>query len=218
MEEFVFAKEELKPNKVTETLFVGVGGIGSDIVLRVANRCMPEEKTNMKFVAMDTDANELRKVKEGKENLVPVQTSSTQSVLDYLKSDSSAMKEWFPVNTTLYSKTVSEGAGQVRAISRLALNATIKSGNINALYNAIDELFLKDGGDLKQALRVVVVSSVAGGTGSGIAMIVGMLIREYLHEHYREKAAIIRGYLLLPGVCDTFSPSESERASLRRNG
>ena len=218
MAKFVFEKEDLKPNKVNETLFVGVGGIGSDIVLRVANRCMPQEKANMKFVAMDTDANELRNVKEGRENIIPVQTSSTQSVLDYLNSDSSAMNEWFPVNTTLYNKTVSEGAGQVRAISRLALNATIKSGNINALYNAIDELFLKDGGDLKQALRVVIVSSVAGGTGSGIAMIVGMLIREYLHEHYREKAAIIRGYLLLPGVCDTFSPSESERASLRRNG
>lgn len=218
MEKFIYEKEILKPNKVNETLFVGVGGIGSDIVLRVANRCMPGEKTNIKFVAMDTDANELRNVKEGKENIIPVQTSSTQSVLDYLNSDSSAMNDWFPVNTTLYNKTVSEGAGQVRAISRLALNATIKSGNINALYNAIDDLFLKDGGDLKQALRVVIVSSVAGGTGSGIAMVVGMLIREYLHEHYREKAAIIRGYLLLPGVCDTFSPSESERASLRRNG
>lgn len=218
MAKFSFEKENLKPNKVNETLFVGVGGIGSDIVLRVASRMMPEEKTNVKFVAMDTDANELRNVKDGKENIVPVQTSSTQSVLDYLNSDTSAMKEWFPVNTTLYNKTVSEGAGQVRAISRLALNATIKSGNINALYGAIDDLFLKDGGDLKQALRVVIVSSVAGGTGSGIAMIVGMLIREYLHEHYREKAAIIRGYLLLPGVCDTFSPSESERASLRRNG
>lgn len=218
MAKFSFEKENLKPNKVNETLFVGVGGIGSDIVLRVANRCMPEEKTNVKFVAMDTDANELRNVKDGRENIVPVQTSSTQSVLDYLNSDQSAMKEWFPVNTTLYNKTVSEGAGQVRAISRLALNATIKSGNINSLYNAIDDLFLKDGGDLKQALRVVIVSSVAGGTGSGIAMIVGMLIREYLHEHYREKAAIIRGYLLLPGVCDTFGPSESERASLRRNG
>lgn len=218
MEKFEYEKENLKPNKVNETLFVGVGGIGSDIVLKVASRCLPQEKANIKFVAMDTDANELRNVKEGKANIIPVQTSSTQSVLDYLKSDSSAMKEWFPVNTTLYSKTVSEGAGQVRAISRLALNATIKSGKINALYNAIDELFLKDGGDLKQALRVVIVSSVAGGTGSGIAMIVGMLIREYLHEHYREKAAIIRGYLLLPGVCDTFNPSESERASLRRNG
>ena len=218
MEKFVFEKEELTPNKVNETLFVGVGGIGSDIVLRVAKKCMPGEKENIKFVALDTDANELRGVKEGKGNIIPIQTSSTQSVLDYLKSDSSAMNEWFPVNTTLYNKTVSEGAGQVRAISRLALNATIKSGKINALYNAIDELFLKDGGDMKQALRVVIVSSVAGGTGSGIAMIVGMLIREYLHENYREKAAIIRGYLLLPGVLDTFNPSESERASLRRNG
>ncbi len=218
MDKYLFEKEVLKPNKVSETLFVGVGGIGSDIVYRVAKRCMPQEKGNIRFVAMDTDANELRGVKEGKENIIPVQTSSTQSVLDYLNSDASAMNEWFPVNTTLYGKTVSEGAGQVRAISRLALNATIKSGNINSLYNAIDDLFLKDGGDLKQALRVVIVSSVAGGTGSGIAMITGMLIREYLHEHYREKAAIIRGYLLLPGVCDTFGPSEKERESLRRNG
>ena len=211
-------EEILKPNEVNETLFVGVGGIGSDIVLRVAQCCQDEEKKNIRFVAMDTDANELRIVKNGKANIIPVQTSSTQSVLDYLNSDKVAMQEWFPVNTTLYTKTVSEGAGQVRAISRLALNATIKSGKINALYGAIDDLFLKDGGDLKQALRVVIVSSVAGGTGSGIAMIVGMLIREYLHKHYREKAAIIRGYLLMPGVCDAFGPSESEKISLRRNG
>ena len=26
---------------------------------------------------------------------------------------------------------------------------------------------------------------------------VGMLIRQYLHKHYRERSAIIRGYLLL---------------------
>ncbi len=210
--------EKLIPNDVKETLFVGVGGIGSQIVLKVASRCMPKEKENLKFVVMDTDVNELEAVKNKNENIVPIQTSSTQTVLDYLTADESASDRWFPVNTTLYPKTVSEGAGQVRAISRLALNTVIKSGRINALYNAIDDLFLKDGGQFKQALRVVIVSSAAGGTGSGIAMIIGMLIREYLHEHYREKAAIIRGYLLLPGVCDTFGPKETERLSLRRNG
>lgn len=215
---YVRKTEDLKSNYVPETLFVGLGGIGSDIITRVALKCDAKEKENLRFVAMDTDANELSGVKNEKANIIPVQTSSTQSVLDYLNSDKSAMEDWFPVNTTLYDKTVSEGAGQVRAISRLALNATIKSGNINALYNAIDDLFLKDGGDMKQALRVIIVSSIAGGTGSGISMIVGMLIREYLHEHYREKACIIRGYLVMPGVCDTFGPSESERASLRRNG
>ncbi len=211
-------KENVQFNVTKETLFVGVGGIGSDIVARVASRCRGSELDNLKFVVMDTNANDLKCIKNSKATITPIQTSSTQSVLDYLKNDEDARNNWFPNNTTLYSKTVSEGAGQVRAISRLALNATIKSGRIQDLYKAIDQLFLKDGGDLKQALRVVIVSSAAGGTGSGIAMTVGMLIREYLHKHYREKAAIIRGYLLLPGVMDTVIKTETEKESLRRNG
>ena len=212
------ATEKLNPNKVPATLFVGVGGIGSDIVKRVAQRCHPGELKNLRFAAMDTDVNDLNGVKESEAHVVSIQTSSTQSVLDYLKNDDDARLNWFPCNTTLYPKTVSEGAGQVRAISRLALNSIIKNGRINRLYKTIDELFLKDGDENKQALRVVIVSSAAGGTGSGIAMICGMLIRDYLHKHYREKAAIIRAYLLLPGVLDTVISTEAERISLRRNG
>ena len=75
-----------------------------------------------------------------------------------LDNDEDARKRWFPKSAVMYDKTMSEGAGQVRAISRLALNATIKTGEIQKLYKAIDELFLKDGGELKQALRVVIVS------------------------------------------------------------
>ena len=211
-------KEKLNINKTPATLFVGVGGIGSDIVTRVAERCQPGETKNIRFVVMDTNANDLRCVRNSKANIVPIQTSSTQSVLDYLKNDEDARKNWFPNNTTLYPKTVSEGAGQVRAISRLALNATIKTGEISKLYKTIDDLFLKDGEEGKQALRVVIASSAAGGTGSGIAMTVGMLIREYMHKHYREKSAIVRGFLLLPGVMDTVISTETERESLRRNG
>lgn len=210
--------EKLGINETPATLFVGVGGIGSDIVTRVAELCREGETENVRFVAMDTNANDLKCVKKSKANIVPIQTSSPQSVLDYLKNDDDARMQWFPNNKTMYSKTVSEGAGQVRAISRLALNATIKTGEIQKLYKAIDNLFLKDGEDLKQALRVVIVSSAAGGTGSGIAMTVGMLIREYLHRHYREKSLIIRGLLLLPGVMDTVIKTETERESLRRNG
>lgn len=212
------AKEKLNFNHIPATLFVGVGGIGSEIVTRVSERSAEGELEYLRFVAMDTDVNSLRGVQGAKARVIPVQTSSTQSVLDYLKNDEDARKNWFPNNTTLYPKTVSEGAGQVRAISRLALNATIRSGKISKLYKAIDDLFLKDGADVQQALRVVIVSSAAGGTGSGIAMTVGMLIREYLHKHYREKSAIIRGFLLLPGVMDTVIPTEAERVSLRRNG
>ena len=212
------AKEKLNINKVPATLFVGVGGIGSDIVARVAGRCQIEELDSIRFVAMDTNANDQKTVRKSADRIKTIQTSSTQSVLDYLKNDEDAHQNWFPCNTILYPKTVSEGAGQVRAISRLALHATIKTGEINKLYKAIDELFLKDGEEGKQALRVVVVSSASGGTGSGIAMTVGMLIRQYLHKHYRERSAIIRGYLLLPGVMDTVIRTEAERVSQRRNG
>ncbi|MBR5774144.1 MAG: hypothetical protein IKY44_04750 [Clostridia bacterium] len=211
-------REKLKCNETKETLFVGLGGIGSDIVSRVASKCRGTEAENIKFVVLDTNANDLRWLNNYGVDVTQVQTSSTQSVLDYLKNDADARENWFPNNATLYSKTVSEGAGQVRAISRLALNATIKTGEIQKLYKAIDELFLKDGGAYKQSLRVVLVASAAGGTGSGISMIVGMLIRDYLHKHYRERAAIIRGYLLLPGVLDTVIRTETERESLRRNG
>ena len=211
-------KEKIKCNETVETLFVGVGGIGSDIVTRVANRCRGTEADNIKFVAMDTNAGDLKCVKQSKANIVVIQTSSSQTVLDSLKKDEDARKNWFPNNTTLYPKALSTGAGQVRSISRLALDTAIKTGEVQKLYKAIDNLFLKDGGELKQNLRVVVVSSASGGTGSGIAMIVGMLIREYLRTNYSEKKAIIRGYLLLPGVMDTVIRTETEKESQRRNG
>ena len=212
-------QEKVKSNQTPATIFIGCGGIGSEIVSRVARKCHVEEKENIRFVILDTNANDLSTIKKLGPGLISIQTSSTQSVLDYLHNDTDAMENWFPNNAILYPKTVSEGAGQVRAISRLALNTTIKSGEIHKLYKAIDELFLKDGFELKHALRVVIVSSAAGGTGSGIAMIIGMLVRKYLQDHYREKSALIRGFLLLPGVMDSgVIKSQTERESLRRNG
>lgn len=212
-------KENVKYNSTPATIFIGCGGIGSDIVSRIAGMCQGDEADRIRFVVLDTNTNDLKKVVKGAAQVTAIQTSSTQSILDYLKNDEDARRTWFPNNTTLYPKTVSEGAGQVRAISRLAMNTTIKIGHIQRLYREIDNLFLKDGGEFKQALRVVIVSSAAGGTGSGIAMMVGMMVRQYLRQHYREKSALIRGFLLLPGVMDSGTiRTQSERQSLRRNG
>ncbi len=213
----MYIKEKIQPNKVNApTLFIGVGGIGSKIIKGVHDRSRNDDTSNIRFVVMDTDVNDLISVDDGAE-IVAIQTSSTSSVESYLKNDKEAKRHWFPENKMLDSKTVSEGAGQVRAISRLALNDIIKNGKINKLYNAIDDLFLKDGGDLKQAIRVVIASTAAGGTGSGIAMETGMLVRHYVKKNYPEAAVMIRGFLVLPGVMDTVIKSQSERDSLRCN-
>lgn len=211
------SKEKLQPNRVEATLFVGLGGIGSRIIKGVRERCVFDSLENVQFVTMDTDVNDLERLENGP-SIVAIQTSSSRSVAAYLRNDAVAKNEWFPENKILDGKTVSEGAGQVRAISRLALNATIKQGKISALYRAIDSLYMKNGSDRNRAVKVIIASTATGGTGSGITLPVAMLIRQYLKKNYPESAAIIRGFIVMPSVMDTVIDSESERKSQRRNG
>jgi len=212
------AKENLKPNEVkAPTLFVGVGGTGSKVVKRIAEMCRPEEKENVNFACLDTNVNDLNGVASSNAHIYYVQTSNTQTVGDYLNYDEDALKNWFPKNAVIYDKTVSEGAGQVRAISRLALNATIKTGKIMPLYNAIDDLFRKDGKEMKQAMRVVIVSTASGGTGSGIMTPLAMFIRDYVQNKYPNTSLIVRSLVLLPETLDSVISSSSERESQRRN-
>ena len=106
--DYVIKKEKLKANEVPPTLFVGCGGIGSEIVMKVAELCKPGEEENLRFVVVDTNANDLKGIRKSRAVITPVQTSSTQSVGDYLRSDSNANNAWFPCNATLYDKTVSD--------------------------------------------------------------------------------------------------------------
>ena len=211
-------KENLKPNEVVApTLFVGVGGTGCKIVKKVADLCAPEEKENINFLCLDTNVNDLTDIANGKSKIYWVQTSNTQTVGSYLDYDEEARKKWFPKNAVMYDKTVSEGAGQVRAISRLALNSTIKTGRIRPLYDAVDDLFRKTGKDMKQAMRVVIASTSSGGTGSGIILPLSMFIRDYVKEKYPNTSLIVRSLILLPETLDSVIDSQTERDSQARN-
>lgn len=212
------AKENIKTNVVeAPTLFVGVGGTGSRIVKRVAEMCRPGETENINFICFDTNVNDLSNVSRSNSHIYYVQTSNTQTVGNYLDYDQDALKNWFPKNAVLYDKTVSEGAGQVRAISRLALNSTIKTGKIRPLYEAVDELFRKTGKEMKQAMRCVIVSTASGGTGSGICLPLAMFIRDYVNNKYPNTSLIVRSLILLPETLDSVIDSNVERESQRRN-
>lgn len=211
-------KENLKPNEVTApTLFVGVGGTGCKIVKKVADLCAPEEKENINFLCLDTNVNDLSNIANGKSQIYWIQTSNTQTVGSYLDYDEEARKKWFPKNAVMYDKTVSDGAGQVRAISRLALNSTIKTGKIRPLYASIDDLFRKTGKEMKQTMRVIIASTASGGTGSGIILPLSMFIRDYVKEKYPNTSLIARSLILLPETLDSVIDSQTERDSQARN-
>ena len=202
---------------IAPTLLVGLGGTGSKIVKSVAKLVTPEQSEQIAFAVFDTDINELREIEEANPFIKTIQTSTKQTVGEYLNKDTHARDTWFPVNAILNGKTLTEGAGQVRSISRLALDTAIRAGEMEPLHEAIQSLYKVDGDKDEQALRVIIVSSLAGGTGSGLILPVALYIKNYLATRFRQSANITRGFFILPEVFDEVITEPAERKNLRAN-
>ncbi len=202
---------------IAPTLLVGLGGTGSKIVCRVSKLVSEEQRDHLGFAVFDTDINELRDIQRANPFIKIIQTSTRLSVGEYLNIDTHARDTWFPVNAILNSKTLTEGAGQVRAISRLAFDTAVRAGKLEQLHEAIQELYKVEEEQCEQALRVIIVSSLAGGTGSGLILPVALYIKNYLATHFRQSANITRGFFILPEVFDEVIPGQAERSSLRSN-
>ena len=205
------------------TLIVGLGGIGSDIVARLAARVTdPEKKSRVNFVVFDTDANDLRKImiksREGKgEKISIIQTSTNLTVGDYLSYDKITRDETFPNHPILFRKTLTEGAGQVRAISHLAFVTAMKNGDLKPLNEAIEDLYQRDSTDVSQSLRVIIVSTLAGGTGSGLILPVSMYIRQFIKTKMNMPSNITRGFFILPEILHSVVEPEPQRNALKAN-
>lgn len=199
------------------TLIVGLGGTGSKIVLKVADMATAEEKSKIAFAVFDTDVNELSKIKKQNPFVHTIQTSTKLSVGEYLDIDTHCRDNWFPVNAILNSKTLTEGAGQVRAVSRMAFETAVRAGKMEELHKAIESLYKLEGEEYQQALRVIIVSSLAGGTGSGILLPVALYIKNYLATRFRQSANITRGFFLLPEVFYGVIAGQAERNNLKSN-
>lgn len=199
------------------TLIVGLGGTGSRIVRTVYERATVKQRKDIGFVIIDTDVNDLRMIEESTPQIHTIQTSSRLTVGEYLECDTDSRDTWFPVNDILNAKALTEGAGQVRAVSRLALNTTIQQGKMSPLDVAISDLYKLKGSHTTQAPRVIITGSLCGGTGSGLILPVAMYIRNYLTTRCQQGTSIIRGFFLLPEVYYSVITTETERNNLRSN-
>jgi len=199
---------------IAPTLLVGLGGTGGKIISRVAKLANDEQREKLGFAVFDTDINELRDIKEADPFMKTIQTSTKSSVGEYLSIDTHARDTWFPVNAILNSKMLTDGAGQVRAVSRLALDTAIRAGKMEPLHEAIQDLYKLEEGKDEQALRVIIVSSLAGGTGSGLLLPIALYIKNFLATRFRQSANITRGFFILPEVFYEVIKGQSERNNL----
>lgn len=185
---------------MAQTLLLGLGGTGS----RIVNGVAAELKKKGFFIndgqiccaVLDTNENDRKKIKGSGVGIPVVPTSKDRIISDYIGMYSNkGVRSWMPISPDLLKQNMLDGASQIRYKSRLAFMDTIEDRTIYELESQIDKLF-NDRDDTK--IRVMVVSSLAGGTGSGMFIQAALWLREYFSK--RKCAVTIRGIFVLPDV------------------
>jgi hypothetical protein len=128
------------------------------------------------------------------------------------------IQRWFPAGSKISQLgDLHEGAGQVRTASRLGF---FDASNHQKITGRLEQCRreLSDAAILAEAdragftfnaknTRVVIVSSLAGGTGSGTFLDMGFVVRRYFPDAERT------GILLLPGFFSGYAGAERVRAN-----
>ena len=191
--------------EVRPTVFVALGGTGMEILLRLRRRILQADWKGTRlnslsefpvagFLYFDTDTNEARETgraaaTDPMAEAVAFQKGETlQTKVDVAfyqrnKQNYPAIAEWLPTRDLSVIDT-EKGAGQVRSISRLLFfdqfdvfkNLVLKKAGEVMDNVSTQQALSRLGIATQRKLRVVVVGSLAGGTGSGAFIDAGLAI------------------------------------------
>lgn len=196
------------------TLLIGVGGIGGQIVKNVNDNMSDHDKSCVKMIVMDTDSNALDKFVNS--DIPYIQTSENQTVQAYLNANSKYL-EWFPTDPFINAKSLINGAGQIRSVSRLGALASKEQGNFDVIQRAVDVILRNQGDSLNRAVRVMIVGSVTGGTGSGLGIQLPFYVRRVLREANIPNV-LIRGLFLMPSLTEDVQDTDAMKRAVNVNG
>ncbi len=192
-----------------QVLLVGLGGVGSRIVDNLMKNLPENRKAITQAIAVDTDIKDMSRLGYiPQENRIVLAanpgTQTSMTIGQYLEENPSAT-EWFVSGGkafgALMSRSTKDGAKQIRMVSRLALSATAKYCNLeDRITNVIDRLTKSDGSTNRDGLLVMVVCSIAGGTGAGTVLQFPMYLEEILAKYYNPNEISMQCAMLLPNL------------------
>lgn len=207
---------ELDTRRLRRTVIIGLGGTGKKALLYAKKRLVEtfgEEPPLIKFLLIDTtsaNTDALKAYLPSSEGFKEVRLKASEVLhieargASLLPQVHDEIREWFPPKVDLKANILS-GAGQIRALGRLALyaNASLVYENLRDLLAlARDYRYERPNGEQQYIyeaysphLTVALVGSLAGGTGSGIFLDVAMVLRELMKDEDQ-----LFGYFLLPDI------------------
>lgn len=196
------------------TLLIGLGGIGGNIVRKVEAELRDFDKQYVRMLVLDTNVNDL--TKSSSQRIQTIQTSENQTVSDYLNQHVSYQR-WFPTNPLINGKNLTQGAGQIRSVSRLGALSSEGAHRFDAIADAIDALSRNRGEDLKKMIRIMIVGSVSGGTCSGMAIQLPFFIRKLVEERASLPRVIIRGLFVMSDITEEVQDTNAKRSAVHVN-
>jgi len=197
------------------TVLIGIGGIGGSIVRLVHQDLRQYDRQFVQMLVLDTNTNDLDK--SGKINIPYVQTSENKTVSEYLRQNKS-FQEWFPMNPLINAKNLTQGAGQIRSVSRLGALASEEAHRFDAIKDAIEKVNRNVGNTMHNMIRVMIVGSVCGGTGSGMGIQLPFLVRDIIESIANMPRTIIRGLFIMPDILEEVQDTDEKKKSVYVNG
>ncbi len=201
------------------TVIIGLGGIGAEICARIEKK-MPlnaPDNGSVQFVIMDTDVNTIRELRRGGYRGIDIQLSDNKTVGKCRESLPGKGEAWYPVSDIFDRKSMTEGAGQQRAISRLALEYSVREHKLEPLFDAVRKLNELSLDASRQQTRFYIISSLAGGTGSGILLPVAMYLTRFIVRTFGDDLCVCKGFFILSDALDGVCLSSLEKRSLASN-
>ena len=201
------------------SIIIGAGGIGSSICARVAEM-MPAnapDRHQTRFVVMDTDVNTIREIQRKGFRGTAICLSNNMTVGKCKDLMRDQIADWYPQGETFNKKSMTEGAGQQRAISRLALEYSLREGKLRPLHRVINELHEISLQHSSQPITFYIISSLAGGTGSGIVLPLSLYLNRYVVQKQGDALSSCKGFFLLSNVLEESVDSALEVQSLDAN-
>ena len=188
-----------------QILLIGLGGVGGRVVKRIMARVPAENKPYVQAVSIDTDIGEIKQLKN-----IPVDNhivlGDNITVGGYMK-DNPDVKDWMVKGAALdiiKHRNTKNGAKQIRMISRIALRATNDQGDLGKkIERAINKVNTVDGKMQSSGLKVVIVCSVAGGTGAGTVLQVPMYLEDAIRNTYDQSSVEFECAMLMPDTFET---------------
>lgn len=200
-----------KPSAVSPTLFVGLGGAGCKIAVRIARHLKRRHdyeeryKDLVKFALVDTNINDLESYREQADETFLIsdfekeEYANFASGLKFVEADP-YFTQWVPQNYRFRAGDTA-GAGQIRIESRLGCYYQMKHGDFVARFRRLlESLKSHEHGHRRldsSEIRIVICYSVAGGTGSGSHLTLAYMLRDQANA--LGKAQVL-GVSVLPGV------------------